>query len=230
MSSSNGVIDLTEDDNSKNGKKPERKGTAREGDTAKGTGQRKRTVRSDSSSGSDDVLQVKQPAKKKAKQGKKAKAAKKAHFEGWISDSQLESFVSRHGLLTDWPLRMVHPQSNKLKKYCLLAFQHGHWYMLLVNKTVSPGYYAMLNSLTGDSENPKIKKDLPGLENRTPLSVPKQQNGVDCGAYFARFAEIVSGVKTSTPGWSDIPRRMRMARNDVTADDVRRIRADVGAN
>ena len=122
MSSSGEVIDLTEDDN---GKKPERKGTAREGDTAKGTGQRKRTVRSDSSSGSDDVLQVKQPAKKKAKQGKKAKAAKKAHFEGWISNSQLESFVSRHGLLTDWPLRMVHPQSNKLKKYCLLAFQHG---------------------------------------------------------------------------------------------------------
>ena len=79
------------------------------------------TVRSDSSSGSDDVLQVKQPAKKKAKQGKKAKAAKQAHFEGWFSTSQLESFVSRHGLLTDWPLipviQIVHVCTRKQRDF-----------------------------------------------------------------------------------------------------------------
>jgi len=97
--------------------------------------------------------------------------------------------------------------------------------MVLVDKTVSPGYYAMLNSMN----RPKIlPKYLQGLEDRSPRSVPQQPSGSDCGAYFARFAEIVSGVKASTPAWSDIPRRM--ASNDVPDDDVRRIRADVGVN
>jgi hypothetical protein len=245
--SSKEVIDLTED---------AKTGTGREGDTAKGTAKstannrttkgagnkgtgkkaaakptvkRARAVReqgSDSASESDNRT-VRLP-KKKAKSAKKAKAAKKVHFEGWFGSSQLEAFVSRHELLTDWPLRMVF--QSKLKKYCLLANPHGrHWYMLLVNNTVSPGYYAMLNSMSGTSTNPMIENNLRGLENLSPRSVPKQQNGSDCGAYFARFAELVSGRNTSKPAWSDVVPK-RMSENDVTEADVRRIRADVGAN